>query len=514
MIRVLLFLTSVLAAGLVAVWIADQSGEVSLVLGGYRYETTLGVSLVAIAIIAAAFALLWTAIRLITRGPDALTGFMRDRRRAKGLDAVTRGLVAVGTGDERAARRAARDARRLIPVSPLTRIIAAQSAQLAGDHAAAEASFRAMLDDDDTRALGLRGLFIEARRQGDVASARSLAEEALRTTPDAPWAGPALLDYQTAAGDWGAALATVERNTANRVTERAAGRRQRAILMTAEALQRAGSDSQTGLSLALEAVKLAPDLVPAAVLAARLSAEAGDTKKAMRIADSAWKITPHPDLAEVYIRSRPGDTAQDRLKKAKALAAKDERSPEGGLALARAALDVRDFSLARQAMKPLLEAGPTVRGALLMAEIEDADQGNRAAARGWLARAVSARRDPSWMADGIAVSAWSPVSPFSGKLDGVTWGIPQDALGHASPVVESLIRESEASPEPASETVEHLPAPIPQAPPPVPAAAPASTAIVPMSEAPRLPDDPGSSDDPFAEETAPVSPRPPAFGPP
>ncbi|GGE27827.1 hypothetical protein GCM10007276_01270 [Agaricicola taiwanensis] len=524
MIRVLIFLACVLAVGLAAVWIADQSGQVSVVLGGYRYETTLGVALFAVVLAATVLALLWMVLRLITRGPDALTGFMQSRRRIKGLNAIARGLVAVGTGDERSARRAARDARRLIPGSPLTRIIAAQTAQLTGDHAAAENSFRAMLEHDDTRALGLRGLFIEARRQGDTVVAREMAEEALRTTPEAPWAGPALLDYQCAAGDWAAALTTVERNAANRVTERSVARRQRAVLMTAEAMQRAGSDPGTALNAALEAIKLAPGLVPAAVLAARLTAEQGDAKRAMKIAETAWKTAPHPDLAEVYIRARHGDTAQDRLKKAKSLAAKDQASPEGALALARTALEARDFGLAREALKPLIEAGPTVRTALLMAEIEEADQGNRAASRGWLARAVSARRDPTWIADGVAIGQWAPVSPFSGKLDAVHWAVPHEALGNASPAVETIIREAEApqsAPEPEPETAA-LPSPAATATrPPVPSppaaiapAAPAAPAPATATPTPPSPDDPGISTDPFTEELAPVSPRPPAFGPP
>lgn len=520
MIRVLVFLTAVLAAGFAAVAIAEQSGQVSLVLGGYRYQTTLGVVLIIIVLAATLLALVWSIIRAITRSPDALTGFMRGRRRSKGLEAIARGFVAVGTGDERAARRAARDARRFLPASPLTRIVAAQTAQLAGDHAAAEASFRAMLDDDETRALGLRGLFIEARRQGDNEKARSFADEALRTTPDAPWAGPALLEYQCATSDWSAALSTVERNTANRVIDRATARRQRAVLITAEAMKRAETDTSAALTLALEAVKLAPDLVPAAALAGRLLAESGDAKKAMKIAETAWKIIPHPDLAEIYIRARHGDTAQDRLKKAKSLAAKDTGSAEGRLALAHAALEARNVKLARETLHPLIENGPTVRTALLMAEIEDTDQGDRTAARGWLARAMSARRDPSWMADGIAVPQWQPVSPFSGKLDGVHWGEIREALPHPSPVVEHIIRDA----APADPATADLPS-VAEAPKeknlPVAHPVPATPATSINSAKPERdvatpppPDDPGAGSDPFYDTDSPTAPRPPAFGPP
>ncbi len=65
----------------------------------------------------------------------------------------------------------------------------AQSAQLAGDRAGAETAFKRMLDDPETRVLGLRGLFVEARRRADAPAARLFAEEAYRVAPGVP--GPA-----------------------------------------------------------------------------------------------------------------------------------------------------------------------------------------------------------------------------------------------------------------------------------------------------------------------------------
>lgn len=525
MIRVLVFLAFALCAGFIAVWVADQSGAISVVLGDTRYETTLGVGLAGLVITATALGILWAVLRFITRGPDALSGFMRNRRRAKGLEAVARALVAVGIGDERSARRAVRDARRLVPGNSLVQIVAAQSAQLSGDRNAAETAFRAMLGDDGTRALGLRGLFIEAHRRGDAAAARDLADEAIRTTPDAPWAGHALLNFHCAEGNWAAALSTVERNASNRIIDRIAARRQRAVLLTAQAQERADRPEEDALTPALEAVKLAPDLIPAAVIAARLLAESGDARRAMRIVETTWKTTPHPDLAEVYLRARHGDTAQDRLKKARNLAARHESHPEGALALARAALDAREFTLARTTLKPLIEAGPTVRTCLLMAEIEDVDQGSRAVARGWLARAVTARRDPAWISDGVSLPVWTPVSPISGELDTVHWGMPHDALPHAWPAAEIIARDTEQS-----EIIEALHVPDHTRPEQIgkPAAtAPASerdnsappsgrfSDISPVDmPLPPPPDDPGTQGDPLADEGAPAASRAPAFGPP
>ena len=149
----------------------------------------------------------------------------------------------------------------------------------------------------------------------------------------------------------------------------------------------------------LEALKLAPTLVPAAALAGRFLAEGGQLRKACRVIDKAWRANPHPELAEAYAELRYGDAARDRLKRIEALARKRPGHVEGALAVARAALDAQEFAKARAALAPYLEA-PTKRVALLMAELERAERNDEGRAREWMARALHAAPDPAWTADG------------------------------------------------------------------------------------------------------------------
>ncbi len=93
-------------------------------------------------------------------------------------------------------------------------------------------------------------------------------------------------------------------------------------------------------------------------------------------------------------------------------------------AVARAAIDARDFARAREVLQPIIAERPTQNALILMAELEEAETGDRGRARGWLARAVHAPRDPAWTADGVVLEEWAPVSPVTGKLDAVEWKVP------------------------------------------------------------------------------------------
>lgn len=423
MVRVLLYLALVGVFAFAAVWLADRPGQLVVDWQGYKIETSVLTAAAFVAAVACLTVVTWNVMRWILAGPEAFALFRRNRRRAKGYDAIARGVVAVGTGDSRLASREANEARKLLGKEPLTLVLAAQAAQLSGDGPGAEAAFRAMTEQPEIRALGLRGLFVEAERRGDRPAARALAEEAMRQTPETPWAGRALFDYQCADHDWTGALSTLERLGANRLIDKADARRRRAVLLTAQAME-GEADATLAVKRAREAHSLAPDFVPAAALAARLLAEQGDVKKAMKIVEATWARSTHPDLAEVYVHVRPGDSARDKLKRARALSDRSGDDPEGLVAVARAAMAARELGDARVALAKLMSVRPTARGCLLMAELAEIEHDDAGRSREWLGRAARAPRDPAWVADGVSSDKWAPTSPVTGRLDAFVWKIP------------------------------------------------------------------------------------------
>ncbi|GEP05000.1 heme biosynthesis protein HemY [Methylobacterium oxalidis] len=427
--RALAFLALLALAAFGAVWIADRPGTVTIVWNGYEVATSLAIALVGVLVAALVIGFIWAIVRGVIGLPGSLVRGSRERRRAKGFTALSRGMVAVGSGDPLAARRHAGDAERLLGAEPLALLLKAQAAQISGDREAAEQAFQRMANDPETRVLGLRGLFVEARRREDETAARAYAAEAARLAPSVTWANEAMLEAQCADGDWAGALETVERRASLGLIEKASARRQRAVLLTASAQAREAGEPEIATERALKAVKLAPDLVPAAAIAGRLLSRTGDLRKAAKIVEAAWKANPHPDLAKVYLNLRTGDSVRDRLARAETLAKLSTWHPEARLALAQTAYEAREFGQAREALQPLLADRPTVRACLMMARIEEAEHGaGSGRAREWLARAAHAPRDPLWIADGVASETWAPISPVSGRLDAFEWKAPTELL--------------------------------------------------------------------------------------
>src|SRR5690606_6388955 len=156
---------------------------------------------------------------------------------------------------------------KLLATEPLTLLLSAQAAQLSGDTDGAESNFRNMLEHADTKLLGLHGLFVEAQRRGDPVAALAFAEEAARADPALHWAGEAVLEFRCRAGDWTGALEALQRQIDARAIGKPAGKRRRAVLLTAQAYATEEIEPARARELAAEAAKLAPDLVPALAVA-------------------------------------------------------------------------------------------------------------------------------------------------------------------------------------------------------------------------------------------------------
>ncbi len=500
MIRLLIFLGSLALAALGLTWLANNPGVVDLTWRGQEYEVSLMFALVAVLALAVALSIVWAVLRFIFRLPSIVSIGARARKREKGFRAISRGMIAVGAGDARAAAKHASEAKRLIGREPLTKLLQAQSAQLSGDTAGAVTAYNAMLDQQETHGLGLRGLHLEAHRAGDHVAALQYAMRANARAP-AAWAGQAVLDDRTRRGDWAGALATVDANAAARLIDKPTANRWRAVIKTAMAEAAMERDPKAALHLAQEACRLQPTLVPAAVICGRLTAQAGDYRRAARILEAAYAQTPHPDLAAAYLRVRHGDSPDDRLARARALARVAPGDPELLLTVGRAALEAHDLAAARAAIAPLVapdrpQERPTRRVCLLMADIEEAD-GNLGAVREWLGRAARAPHDKAWVADGMISDRWAPVSP-SGTLDAFVWRTPDERI--AAPVetfVAAPPAEAIAAPQPA---LAQAPEPAqaqaaeperPAAPAQAPALVPTPRAGVIVDPATMAPDDPG-----------------------
>ena len=425
--RILIYVVLIAVASVSAVWVAEQPGDVRLTWQGYLLESSISIFFVFVLVCAVLLTITYQFLSFIFRSPRKIRAIRRERAREKGYLSLNRGMVAVAAGDVKAAKRAVRAVETLRIESPLRLLLAAQAAQLDGDEITAGESFRAMLADPESEFLGLRGLLVQALRKGDKVTALTLARRAFEVNPRAEWVLTNLIDLETIAGNWpGAEQSVVAAQKARSIRPENA-RRRRALLLYQRAQQALdGADVKTARDLALRAVGLRTDFMPAVVLAAKLLAKLGRLKRAEKLIIRAWKAAPHPDLADTLVQISKPSTPLGRIKVLKPLLSVRPSDSEGHLALASASLDASLWGAAREHLGQAAQGIADQRLCRLMARLEEGANNDEDAAREWLAKASNAAGEPVWQCRlcGEGVKKWLIQCPSCEAVDTLEWGPP------------------------------------------------------------------------------------------
>ena len=380
-------------------------------------------------------------LRFIAGDRTSIDRFFDRRRERKGFDALAEGMIALASGESGAALSKASRAERLLWRRELTSLLTAQAAEQAGDAVQAEAAYRRLLEDDRTRFVGIRGLMKQQLAIGNADIALKLAEKAFALRPAHLETQDLLLKLQAGAHDWTGARKTLGTKLRQGALPRDVHRRRDAVLALGEAQDILREDrSVEAREKAIEANRLSPDLVPAAVMAADGYMVRNKPKNASRILKKAWAAQPHPDLAAAFARLEPEETPEARVKRFAALTGEQPTHPETRMLEAELQIAAENFPAARDAIGDLAETDPTARVLTIMAAIERGFGADDAAVKGWLARALAAPRDPQWVCENChcAHVRWEPVCERCKSFDTLTWKKPSDGSASLSAGAEML----------------------------------------------------------------------------
>ncbi|MGL1922461.1 MAG: hypothetical protein OCD03_15690 [Hyphomicrobiales bacterium] len=415
------------------VWMNNNPGYVEFDWFGYHIKSSIGLFFAAIIILIVLCIIGWRFVRGIMGAPDAFGVFFSSRRRKKGYEALSKGIIAVGSGDAKTAHKFARIAGEKLDDEPLTLLLKAQTAQLEGNKELAHKAFEKMTEQPATKMLGLRGLFVEAQRQENGADAKLIALDAVAHDSQSKWALNGLFDLQTTEGDWGGALNSLLMIGRLSGTDAVETRRKRAVLLTAEALNLQDNNAERALELSLEAKALAPELVPATILAAKLLLAKGSIRKAHKLLEKCWRLAPHPELGALFAKVKDGEKDKAWLKRVQTFAekagagnakAQAQGAIEAAVMIAKVAIEQGDWTAARKALENIVVDDPSARICTLMAKIEQGELGSKGLVAEWLARAQRAPSDSVWLADGHIAEVWAPISAVTGELDAYEWKLP------------------------------------------------------------------------------------------
>ncbi|MDB2369607.1 heme biosynthesis protein HemY [Planktomarina temperata] len=366
-------------------------------------------------------------LRFINGDETALSRYFDRNRERRGFEALSDGLMALASGDGRDAMAKARKADRLLNRPDLTNLIMAQAAVANGDRQTAKATYKKLLKDPKTRFVGTYGLLQQHLQDGDTEVALKLAEHAFALKPRHGETQDVLLKLQAGQEDWRGVRTTLTAKLKHGSLPKDVHKRRDAVFALSQSRDlRAEGKLEEAQIYAVEANRLAPGLVPAALLSAEGHREQNNVKQASRILRAAWQLAPHPDLAAGFAALAPDEASVARLKRFGQFTKGTESHPETKMLMAELYVAMADFDAARQALGDLAKTDPTMRALTILAAIERGDGAGDQSVRRLLTQAISAQRDPQWICDncGHVHHDWEPVCLNCEAIDSIAWKRP------------------------------------------------------------------------------------------
>lgn len=436
-IKIAVFIALVAGVTLGASFLLELDGGVRVVMAGVEINLTpikaviaLGVLVFAIWLLMKLTGLVVASLRFINGDETALSRYFDRSRQDKGYRALSEGMLALASGEGDVAMAQAAKAEKYLRKPALTNLITAQAAEMAGNGRKAEEVYKQLLTNEKTRFVGVRGILRQKLAQGDTETALKLAKTAFALKPRHGEVQDTLLELQAKTADWKGARETLNAKLKYGSLPRDVHKRRDAVLALSEARDVLDEGKTIeARDAAIEANRLSPDLIPAAVLAARGYIDQGNTRNALRVINKAWLVHPHPDLAAAFAAIEPNESPRQRLKRFAKLLKVHPEHRETRLLEAELNLAAEDFPAARRALGTLAEVEPDARALTIMAAIERGEGAPDAVVKGWLARALSAPRGPQWVCDKCQHihAEWAPACENCNSFDTLSWRAPPNS---------------------------------------------------------------------------------------
>src|SRR6056297_3283539 len=302
-IKIVGFIALVAGAAFGAGHLLELEGGVRIVFAGVEINLTPLKAVIALILLVLAvwvvlklLALLVATLKFINGDETAISRYFDRSRQEKGYRALSEGMMALASGEGELAMRKASKAEKYLRKPALTNLITAQAAEMSGNRRKAEEVYKRLLKNEKTRFVGVRGILRQKLSEGDTETALKLAQTAFSLKPRHEEVQDTLLRLQAEAEDWSGARETLRAKLKYGSLPRDVHRRRDAVLALTEAknILDEGKDIKAK-EQAIEANRLSPDLVPAAVMAARGYIADGSKRHAARVIRKAWKAQPHPE---------------------------------------------------------------------------------------------------------------------------------------------------------------------------------------------------------------------------
>ena len=367
---------------------------------------------------------LWSLIGFLKGDDTALKRFFERRSERKGQSFLISAYTASFEGDHERALLELKRSKKYLKSNSLPNILSLSSYEARGNLSKQEEIFQELVRDKTTRSMGLFGLINMKLSEGNTSLALKLTDRLIKLKPQNLSFNKTFFNLQLTEEDWDGALTTYKKiNKIKKVDKEAYSKGESILLFQKAKDLRSAGKTLDALKVSKQALKSYAGLVPNSILLSELELLEGQKKKAEAVLLSSWKAIPHPDIAKKFAEIESDESVEARIERFKKILNVKKTDTETKILNAELNILSENFPEARRAISDLIETDKAnAKVYTLMAAIEKGVGSSDAVVKGWLAKAVTAKRSKRWICSNCeSQSEWEPICKKCGEFSSLEW---------------------------------------------------------------------------------------------
>lgn len=367
---------------------------------------------------------LWSLIGFLKGDDTALKRFFERRSERKGQSFLISAYTASFEGDHERALLELKRSKKYLKSNSLPNILSLSSYEARGNLSKQEEIFQELVRDKTTRSMGLFGLINMKLSEGNTSLALKLTDRLIKLKPQNLSFNKTFFNLQLTEEDWDGALTTYKKINKIKKVDKEAYSKGESILLFQKAKElRSAGKTLDALKVSRQALKRFAGLVPNSILLSELELLEGQKKKAEAVLLSSWKAIPHPDIAKKFAEIESDESVEARIERFKKILNVKKTDTETKILNAELNILSENFPEARRAISDLIETDKAnAKVYTLMAAIEKGVGSSDAVVKGWLAKAVTAKRSKRWICSNCeSQSEWEPICKKCGEFSSLEW---------------------------------------------------------------------------------------------
>ena len=430
-IKAIFFFGIAIALAFAFNFVKDSDGMLTIDLLDREYQLSfisffalIIVLLITTLLINTAVKFLWSLIGFLRGDDTALNRFFERRSERKGQGFLISAYTASFEGDYEKALLDIKRSKKYLKSRSLPNILSLSSYEAKGNLSKQEEILQELIRDKTTRSMGLFGLIKMKLSEGNTSLALKLTERLIKLKPQNLSFNKTFFNLQITEGDWDGALTTHKKINKIKKMDKETFNKGESILLFQKAKElRSEGKTLDALKISRQALKKSPSLVPNSIFLSELELLEGQKKKAEAALLSTWKAIPHPDIAKKFAEIEKKESVDARIERFKKILNVKKTDIETKMLKAELNILSENFPEARRSIIDLIETDKAnVKVYTLMAAIEKGVGSSDAVVKGWLAKAVTAKRSKTWICSNCdSQSDWVPVCKKCGEFSTLEW---------------------------------------------------------------------------------------------